>query len=179
MFYSDYETKTFAEIFADQDTFKAAVPSVLSDKLVGLDLDLIYFLLNSRYGNSHIVNQDQAQFVNKLFSLIYQYGPTWSRKTSIQETLRQMSEDELLTGAKTIYNHAFNPSTEPTTDTLDELTYINDQNATKYKKSKVDAYAMLYEVLSEDITEEFLGRFKRLFATIIIPRPIWEDINNE
>ncbi len=76
MFYSDYETKTFAEIFTDQDAFKAAVPSVLSDKLVGLDLDLIYFLLNSRYGNSHIANQDQAQFVNKLFSLIYQYGPT-------------------------------------------------------------------------------------------------------
>ena len=57
-----------------------------------------------------------------------------------------------MTGSKQIYNHANNPSTEPGTDTDEELAYINDQNTTKNKKSKLDAYALYNEVLKNDVT---------------------------
>ena len=33
-----------------------------------------------------------------------------------------------------------NPGTEPSTGSLEELTSINAQNTTGYKKSKLDAY---------------------------------------
>lgn len=48
-----------------------------------------------------------------------------------------------MTGSKSIYNHAFNPSNEPSTASLDELDYINEQNTSNVKRSKIDAYGML------------------------------------
>ena len=68
-------------------------------------------------------------------SIIATYGTTWERKKAIQISLRNLTEEQLLQGAKQIYNHAYNPSTEPTTQELEELTHINDQNVTNNKKS--------------------------------------------
>jgi hypothetical protein len=78
-----------------------------------------------------------------MFSVIFQYGPTWEKKLDIQEKLRDLTEAEILAGAKAIYNHAFNPETTPSTASLEELNYINDQNITNYKKSKLEAYSIL------------------------------------
>lgn len=71
------------------------------------------------------------------------YGPAWERRLEIQDTLRTMSEDELIKGSKQIVNHSYNPSTAPSTSTLEELTTINEQNTNNYKKGKLDAYAFL------------------------------------
>ena len=85
-----------------------------------------------------------------------------------------MSEDDLRESAKAIYNHSYNPSTAPSTDTLDELTTINDQNVTKHKRSRTDAYALLLSLLETDVTGEFLDKFKKLFITIVEPElPLW------
>lgn len=46
-------------------------------------------------------------------------------------------------GSKVINNHAFNPSGSPTTATLEELTYTNEQTTQNYKKSKLEAYTVL------------------------------------
>lgn len=100
-------------------------------------------MLYARYGNNPIANRDTHQFKFKIFSIIYQYGPTWEKRLAIQEDLRGLSGDDLLKGTKAIYNSALNPSTAPSTGSLDELTYINSQNTTNYKKSKMDAYAQL------------------------------------
>ena len=54
-----------------------------------------------------------------------------------------MSEDDLVKGSKQIVNHSYNPSTAPSTSTLEELTTINEQNTNNYKKGKLDAYAFL------------------------------------
>ena len=91
------------------------------------------------------------------------------KRLEIQEKLRGLSEDEILTGSRQIYNNAQNPSTEPSTDTTDELQYINEQNVTKNRRGKLDAYAMLMELLRSDVTNELLTKFKTLFLTVIEP----------
>lgn len=107
------------------------------------DVTLLYYLLYARYGNNPIANRDVNQFKYKAFSIIFQYGPTWEKRLDIQKKLRELTAEELATGSKAIYNTALNPSTAPSTQATDELNYINQQNTTNYKKSKMDAYAQL------------------------------------
>ena len=121
----------------------------------------------ARYGNNPIVNFDITQFKMKLMSVIATYGPVWENKKAIQKSLRDLTETELLQGAKQIYNHAFNPSTEPTTAQLEELTHINDQNTTNNKKSKMEAYSILWANLHVDATDEFLNKFKNCFSRFV------------
>ena len=86
------------------------------------------------------------------------------------------------TGSKQIYNHAYNPSTAPTTDTLDEISYINDQNVTKSKKGILETYSFLYDMLETDVTGEFIDKFRKLFLVIVAPeRPLWyiTDTNSD
>ena len=73
-----------------------------------------------------------------------------------------------------MYNHAENPQTAPTTQTTDELDYINEQNVNKYKKGKLDAYALLMGLIKNDVTEAFLVRFKPCFLVVVAPQvPLW------
>lgn len=92
---------------------------------------------------------------------------------SIQQSLRNLSDADILIGAKAIYNSAYNPSTTPSTSALTELTYINQQNTTNYKKSKLEAYAQLWELLNTDVTSAFVGKFKVCFKQFVRPeRPL-------
>lgn len=53
-------------------------------------------MLYARYGNNPIANYDETQFKYKVFSVIFQYGPTWEKRLSVQETLRGMQIADLL-----------------------------------------------------------------------------------
>ena len=174
-----YNTKTFADLYEDYDTFKedhvdnAMLPCII-DHDDGTDenpkvsnLQILYYLAYSKFGNNPIANLDENQFKAKFEAVMWQYGPAWEKKLDIQKKVRELTADDLLTGAKAINNHAFNPSTEPSTASLDELTYINEQNTTSYKKSKMDAYGQLWNLIADDVTEEFLDRFKPLFQKVV------------
>lgn len=163
-------TKKFTDIYSDYATFETDyTSSPLNGAITNSNLQILYYLLYAKYGNSYITNMDENQFKFKLFSIIWKYGPTWEKKLEIQGNLRELSEDALLVGAKAIYNHAFNPETTPSTQDLDELTYINDQNTTNYKKSVMDAYGQLWGLLATDVTESFLANFSVLFKKFISP----------
>ena len=86
-----------------------------------------------------------------------------------------LDSDTLLQGAKAIYNRALNPETNPTTASLEELTYINEQNTTNYKKSKMDALTQLWNLIATDVTESFLERFAPLFKKIWNPGILFES----
>lgn len=129
--------------------------------------DTIYFLLYSRYGNNPIANYDLEQWKFKLFAIIFAYGPTWEKKIGVQKALRGLSEAELLAGAKSIFNHSYNPSTEPTTQTIDELTTVNEQTVNKTVRAKIDAYSTLWEMLRTNPTEDFLRQFRVCFKTFV------------
>ena len=165
-----YDTKLFNEIWEDKDDFlydynNVGIPTTISSA----SAQTLYYLLYARYGNNPIANLDEEQFKYKIFSVIFQYGPTWEKRLDIQQKLRALTDDQILVGTGAIYNHAFNPSTAPTTQSMDELSYINDQNTTKYKKSKMDAYSQLWELLKTDVTEEFINRFRKCFKTFVAP----------
>lgn len=173
----EYSTVLFTEVWDDVAEFKtdlAASPFAGSISVADPDnVSLVFYLLYARYGNNPIANRDINQWKMKIFSVIFQYGPTWQKRLDIQNKLRAISDDDLLKGSKAIYNNALNPSTAPSTASLEELTYINSQNTTNYKKSKMDAYAQLIELLEVDVTEEFLNKFKKCFKVFVAPeRPL-------
>ena len=177
--YGNYRTRKFSDIYPnlteftdDFDFYKNAGlnPGFASQT----SINTIFYLLCARYGNSHIANSDENQFKLKVFSYIFQFGPFWEKKLLIQSKLRSLSEEQLLEGSKQINNHSYNPSTAPSTNTLDEFTTTNEQTATKYKKSRLDAYGLLSELLERDVTEEFINKFKKLFLVIVEPQyPLW------
>ena len=94
------------------------------------------------------------------------YGPTWEKRLEVQSKIRSLSDAELLAGSKAIYNTALNPSTEPGTDTTEELDYINQQNVTKHQRNKMDAYALLMDLLQTDVTKTFVDGFKPFFKQV-------------
>ena len=179
--YGNFRTRTFANIFTEFETFKedydnCGIPNTLSDD----SLRTLYYLLYAKYGNSSIASSDETQFKYKVFSTIFMYGPAWQRRVELQHSLVSMSEEDLLKGATAIYNSALNPGDAPTTQTLEELEYINSQNTTKYKKSRLEAYAILDELIKTDVTEGFLSKFKKLFIVVVQPGlPLWYKTEGE
>lgn len=182
--YGNYRQNKFTDVWENYNDFRndlvdtpfyvAATTDTPQKPLTETNLSVLYYLLYARYGNSVIASSDQYQFKAKLFSLIFQYGPTWEKRLDIQDKVRSLSEDDLLKGSKALWNHSYNPSTEPSTDSLDELPTINEQNTQQYKKSKMEAYSMLTELLATDVTEEFIGKFRKLFLVVVEPEtPLW------
>lgn len=180
-YYGGYRTRTFTEIFTaegDEGATYEEFARILAEtpfaaKLADVNTELLFYMLYARYGNSHIAFSDENQFIFALFTMVFQYGPTWAKRLHIQEQLRAIKDEDLMLGGKAIYNHGYNPSTAPSTSTLEELTTINEQNTTNYKKSKMEGYAILMELLDTDVSEEFLTRFRKLFIKVLAPdRPL-------
>ena len=175
-FKDDYEEAgVFTEPVTDNDvTIKAGT------KLSDANLTILFALLYSKYGNSPIANSDVNQFKFKVYGIIFQYGPSWEKRLEIQEKLRALSDEEIAKGSKAIYNTALNPSSQPSTQSLEELQYINSQNTTNYKKSKMDAYTQLWGLLDTDVTGEFINRFKVCFKQFVRPeKPLLYVTDNE
>lgn len=165
----------FTDVYEDVDSFlneyhNIGLPVTITDEKA----TILYYLLYAKYGNSRIASSDENRFKYNLFAIVWQYGPTWSKEVEIQERLRALTENELTEGDRAIYNSAANPSINPSNFDDEELQYINSQNVSKYKKSKLEGYAILTELLKRDVTESFLSKFKKLFLIIVEPElPLW------
>ena len=183
-----YDTKLFCEIYDNAEDFVAdykasglydavsvGTPPVLhlNNSLSDQEATILFYLLYARYGNNPIANYDENQFKYKIFATIFQYGPAWSKKLAIQKSIRELTENDIRLGSKAIYNHAYNPSTGPSTASLEELTAINEQNTTNYKKSKLEGYMGLWQMVVSDVTEEFVRRFEKLFKQFVTAERTW------
>ena len=174
-YYGGYRTRTFSDIFPSFEEFETAYHATplkikfSGEGLPGLSLSQLFYMLYAHYGNSHIAYSDENQFVYYMWSIIYQYGPTVIKERYIQDKLRDLKDEELMIGGKAIYNHSYNPSTAPSTSTMEELLTINDQNTTNYKKSQMEGYATLLALLEKDVIDEFIHKFKRLFIKVLAP----------
>lgn len=178
-----YETLTFSQVWNNYNSFLDDYNSLMVGMaqnpapLKANSIQTVYYLLFARYGNNPIANSDIGQFKMKIMSIIYAYGPLWQRKQEIQDSIRSLTDEELLVGAKQIYNHAYNPNAEPSTAALTELEYINEQNTTNNKKSKMEAFSILWNILHGSATDEFLNKFKKCFAIFVdtMPAPFYID----
>ena len=168
--YGQDRTKTFSDTWESVDKFildykNIGIPATISEE----NASTLYYLLYSRFANSHIESSDPNRFKYNLFAIIWQYGPTWEKKLEIQSKLRGLNDNQILEGARQIYNNASNPSNNPENFTDNELQFINNQNVTKNRKGKLEGYALLMGLLEDDVTENFLRRFNKLFKLIVMP----------
>ena len=166
-----YYNPRFVEIWDNAEDFLAdykecEIPQMISDE----SATTLFYLLYARYGNNIISSTDRNRFKYMLFSLVFQYGATWEKRVDIQKSLRGLSPDDLITGNAQINNVAFNPNSEPSTQSLTELEYISEQRANKTKRGKLEGYAMLMALLEEDVTGQFLDKFRTLFIAIAAPQ---------
>ena len=176
--YGNFRQNKLTDVWRNSDEFL----SDMTNMEIPLNISIqstktLYWLLYSKYGNDIIASSDTNRFKYRVAALIFEYGPTWEARLNIQDKLRKLDEDELMKGAIAINNHASNPGSKPTTQTLEELTGIGEQVVTKYKKNKLDAYSNLYEVLKTDVTEYFLSKFDKLFLVNLQPElPLLYDV---
>lgn len=177
-----YDTILFTEVFDNAEDFVDeyknsglydATTGHLNNSLSDTNATLLFYLLYAKYANNPIANYDVNQFKYKMWSIMFQYGPAWAKKLDIQNKIRELTEDEIRLGSKAIYNHAYNPSTDPSTASLEELTAINEQNTTNFKKSKLDAYTNLWGIVVADVTGAFIKKFEPLFKQFVTPEKTW------
>jgi uncharacterized membrane-anchored protein YjiN (DUF445 family) len=179
--YGSFRQKTFSSIYDSVDTFieeynnaginaLASVidPSGYNNVFNTSTLTAIYYLLYSRYGNSVIASSDINRFQEQLFSIVIQNVPAWLKKSQIQSKLRNLTEEEIETSYSSVLNTASNPNNVEDNNN-GELPYISNQNVSKSKKGKINAYKDYLDILSNDYTEIFISKFKKLFLTVIQP----------
>lgn len=164
-------TRKFREVYSDVSDFltdysSMGIPTTISTA----NATTLFYLLYARFANSHFANEDEIQSKLKIFSTIFQYGPAWESRLAIQTAVRGLELADLKVGSKQITNHAFHPNQEPSTGDLEELEYIDEQHSAGYKKSDIDAYASQWNMISTDVTEEFLNKFKKIFTFIVTER---------
>ena len=161
----------FSDVFGSAAEFKTKSDETgIPQKITDENMNLLFYLLYARYGNSTIASWDTNQFIYKVFSTVFMYGPTWETRLEVQDKLRELSKtNELFDGTENIVNHATNPSTPPGTDYYQALPFIDNQTGGKWKKGKVEGYALLLDVLKTDVSKEFIDKFAPLFIKVVEP----------
>ena len=167
--FTNQYTKTLSDIYPTYEDFvneyqTCGLPNRFNDINF---LQTIYFVLMGEYAASSIMALSEDLFRARFLTMIHSYGPQLERELQIQDNLLKMSDSDLMVSSKAIYNTSLNPSTAPTTDTLDELTTINQQNTTKHVRSKLDAYDYLGQLLDDDLISKFVNRFSKLFVRVL------------
>ena len=169
LFAPEYNHATFDDIFPNALTFTAKLRStniITSVEITDSFLSRLFYMLYAKHGTDPIKSSNYDQWVFKVALVTESYAPAFLKREDIQKKLRALTDDELREGYKNIFNHALNPSTTPSTENTNELPFITDQNINKGKKSKIDAYASLWDILRIDVIQEFLRKYDKLFSSI-------------
>lgn len=116
---------------------------------------------------------DVTQWKMRLCSLIEQYAPAYFKRLELQQDIAALSLDELREAGRSIMNHAYNPNSEPSSSTLDELVYINEQNSSGAKLSKADALTLQWKLINTDYTAIFIAMFEPLFSRFVCDEPAY------
>lgn len=182
-YFQSFDNITFSDLWSDAESFvqdykDSGLPQAYVTNsgttayyVTDDDLNLIWTLLIGRFADSTIKPYNTfGAFKIRFMSRVWQHAPGWKKELDIQNELRSMSLKDgsaIYSGNSAIYNSAMNPGTTPSTQTTEEINFINSQNVTKYKKSKLEGLAILNDMLKRDVTEQFLRRFDDFFKTII------------
>ena len=95
--FPQYDTKLMTDVWSKASDFltdyqNAGIPTSISTA----NATTLYYLLYAKYGNTPIANYDENQWKYKMFSIIFQYGPTWEKRLDIQTTLRGLQISDLI-----------------------------------------------------------------------------------
>ena len=115
--FPQYDTKLMTEVWSQASDFltdyqNAGIPTTISNQ----NATTLYYLLYARYGNTPIANYDENQWKYKMFSIIFQYGPTWEKRLDIQTTLRGLQISDLVDNGSfhELFNHSASESSSKT-----------------------------------------------------------------
>ena len=127
-FYCRRKYPTFADVFPNFETFEAAYNELGIPKrlLTGTQYDkyglrVIFSLLAQRYWQNEIAVDSCEMFKLKVMTRIFEHGPKWQRDMYLFDRLRDLSDDQLSIGTKTVNNHAAHPDSAPVTDSIESL----------------------------------------------------------
>ena len=95
--FPQYDTKLMTDVWSQASDFltdyqNVGIPTTISTT----NANTLYYLLYAKYGNTPIANYDENQWKYKVFSIIYQYGPTWEKRLDVQKTLRELQLSDLI-----------------------------------------------------------------------------------
>ena len=128
-----YDTKIFTDIWNRVSEFiydyqHVGIPTTISTT----NATTLYYLLYARYANNPIANYDEEQFKYKVFSIIFQYGPTWEKRLSIQQTLRGLQLSDLVDDGSfsELFGHQGAASSNTTSSSNSTRTTDNDTSST-------------------------------------------------
>lgn len=166
-------TSRFTEVFTSVDTFITSFrESPLNDaNLTDETLKKVFYELVAQYGDSYFKSTNDYRNKLKTFSILANEGVVYQKKLEIQKKLINLTLQELMDNGVSISNYAENPGDEATTtidayEGEDFLKYVNNQNVTKDKNSKLNAYkSQLYAI--KNVTTDFVKKFSQLFETIL------------
>lgn len=168
--------RTLLDLYPSLGDFKADLDGAYSPLKPDAEDETIsttYYMLIGRYGDSPILGyEDEGRWKLRLFTVYLSQTPIWEAKTALQKQIRGLSVDDIAKGSLSIYNTALNPNQAPSTDSLEELTYINSQNTSRRQISKLDAALGKYEALDASVNDDYLNAFAKLFtkfATADVP----------
>lgn len=115
--FPQYDTKLMTEVWSKASEFltdyqNAGIPTTISVQ----NATTLYYLLYARYGNTPIANYDENQWKYKMFSIIFQYGPTWEKRLNIQDTLRGLQISDLVDNGSfhELFSHSASESSSKT-----------------------------------------------------------------
>ncbi len=177
--YGRFRQNSFSEVFFSEESFRIdfnnSGAKIINDTInvkypiTDNQLKSVYYLLYANYGNSIIASSDTNRFKEKLFSLIVQYTPNLFKQLEVQDKLRSMTEEEILSGSSSIVNNAQNPNDIGSTE---ELNYISNQQTNKFKKGLISGYQDIIVSLKSDYIQYFIEKFKNLFLVVIEPEEL-------
>lgn len=130
--YGDYRQVKFTDIYDNVEDFLAdykdvGIPTSISDK----SATTLFYLLYSRYGNSTIAASDTTRFKYRLFGTIFESGPTWEKRLDLQEKLRNLTQDQLISG------EGYKSQTDRTINTTTSQTASGKEDSTGSGTSEV------------------------------------------
>ena len=112
-----YDTKLMTEVWSQVSEFltdyqNIGIPTTISTA----NATTLYYLLYARYGNTPIANYDENQWKYKMFSIIFQYGPTWEKRLDIQNTLRGLQISDLVDNGsfRELFSHSASETSSKT-----------------------------------------------------------------
>lgn len=171
-------TLTFSNVYDSYEAFAADYQEFEDLQVTPLKntdfLKHCYLVLMGEFASNNLSNMSVDQFRIRFWTRLNQYAPQYERELEIQKNLIQMTEAEITTSSEAIYNTALNPSQPLSLNTPDgKVREINQQNVTQHKRSKLDAYAYLTDLLNNDLTSRFVDKFRNLFTVVLTGTPLY------
>ena len=116
--YGNFRNRKFTDIYEDVNAFLYDFNNIgIPKKITDDNATTLFYLLYANYGNSVIATSDENRFKYKLFSIIYEYGPTWEYRLKLQDKFRELIDDE----NQLLFENEFEYE-----ETTDQLKAIND-----------------------------------------------------